>query len=395
MIVLDRPPTTAAPEPGPAPGSPRHAGWWTAGLLVALAGYAALFFVGGEVERIALGGLQSLPFVFLAVLAYAGSQHRWARVLTLIYLVLLTGGMALFVIGTSGVLASPATPGGAAERSAVDGLVLVARSGLLAVAALGIGWLGYGPTWRRLLARLIPIDPRSFVHATALVAVVSLTLLALVPLVVLGEPPLLLTIQQQGTEVALANRSTGGQLMDVLYAFAWVLPGAVLAVGFPYGRTLGEALRRLGLVRPTRGQVLFGIGMAFALVGLVVIEDHVINYVWGSFGWPRTDAKSFEQLIAFALTPLGAIVVGVTAGLGEEVVFRGVLQPRLGLLLSNVFFVSLHAMQYSADALVSVFILGLILGVIRQRTNTTTSALVHGLYDCLLVLIAVLGIPGF
>jgi membrane protease YdiL (CAAX protease family) len=72
-----------------------------------------------------------------------------------------------------------------------------------------------------------------------------------------------------------------------------------------------------------------------------------------------------------------------------------VLQPRLGILLSNLFFTAMHALQYHWDALLLVFVIGMALGLIRRRTNTTTSAIVHGTYDFLLIMAAVLGIPWF
>ena len=81
-------------------------------------------------------------------------------------------------------------------------------------------------------------------------------------------------------------------------------------------------------------------------------------------------------------------VIGVTAGLGEELIFRGVLQPRMGILLANVLFTAMHAAQYNFDALTSVFIVGLLLGCVRKLTNTTTSAVIHGLYDFILILMA-------
>ncbi len=87
-------------------------------------------------------------------------------------------------------------------------------------------------------------------------------------------------------------------------------------------------------------------------------------------------------------------MIGVTAGVGEEMVVRGVLQPRLGILVSNLFFVGLHAFQYGFDALLSVFIIGLILGIVRARTNTTTSAIAHGTYDFILVMISALQAPS-
>ena len=72
---------------------------------------------------------------------------------------------------------------------------------------------------------------------------------------------------------------------------------------------------------------------------------------------------------------------------------RGALQPRLGLLPSNLFFTALHGFQYSWDALLSVFVVGMLLGGIRARTNTTTSAIVHGLYDFLLIMAWWLDLP--
>ena len=57
-------------------------------------------------------------------------------------------------------------------------------------------------------------------------------------------------------------------------------------------------------------------------------------------------------------------------------------------------FTSLHAFQYGPDALLSVFTIGFILGIIRARSNTTTSAIVHGMYDFTLILAASLTLTG-
>jgi membrane protease YdiL (CAAX protease family) len=211
------------------------------------------------------------------------------------------------------------------------------------------------------------------------------------PLFVLGEPPLLLLIRHFGENPELKARmaeemSDPSALRDQVYAFVWLVPAGILAVGYPLHRTLPEALRRVGFVAPRAWQVLFGLGFAVVLVAVMVNVDHLIGFVWQRQGWPTTDEREFEQLMKFAINPLGAVVIGVTAGIGEELFARGVLQPRLGILLSNLFFTALHALQYNWDALVSVFLIGLVLGVVRKRTNTTTSAIVHGTYDFLLVL---------
>ncbi len=74
---------------------------------------------------------------------------------------------------------------------------------------------------------------------------------------------------------------------------------------------------------------------------------------------------------------------------------RGVLQPRLGILLSNLFFIALHAFQYHWNTLLVIFVVGLALGILRKRTNTTTSAIAHGTYDFILIMLAVLQVPFF
>jgi len=128
------------------------------------------------------------------------------------------------------------------------------------------------------------------------------------------------------------------------------------------------------------------------MVGGALVLDGVIGRLWEALTWPRTDSAAFEQLLGAAISPVGAVLIGVTAGLGEEMVVRVALQPRLGILLSNLFFTSLHAFQYSFDALLSVFIVGLVLGVVRARANTTTSSIVHGVYNFVLVMIAALAL---
>jgi membrane protease YdiL (CAAX protease family) len=103
-----------------------------------------------------------------------------------------------------------------------------------------------------------------------------------------------------------------------------------------------------------------------------------------------TDTHAVEALFKNAISPAGAVIVGISAGLGEELVFRGVLQPRLGILLPALLFTALHAFQYNFDALIWILILGMVLGYARKKTNTTTCVLIHGTYDLTLLLAAYL-----
>jgi uncharacterized protein len=380
---------------------PRHGGW----KLIAAFGLMAAVFTaglvcGGEWGRIAWSALEVLPFTVLAVFAYLGIEHRWMRVLSLVVLAVITLGaglataiLSLFVVFESAPLARPG-PAPSLSASAVMKLALVSCGIGFAILIAATGFI---LCVRQALARILPLDPQSFVHTVALVVVGALTLISFVPLLVLSAPPLLSLVAillAQGEDLT-EGRGPGGMLLDELYGLVWLVPAAVIAVGYGVRRTQKKALERLGLQRPTGRQVAAGLGLGVALVLAVGVVSPGIDWLWDMMGWPTTDTKTFDQLLAHFFSPLGALVIGVVAGLGEELAVRGILQPRLGIWLSNLFFTGLHAFQYNWDGLVIVLGLGLAFGLIREKTNTTASAIVHGTYDFLLIMAVVLQIPWF
>jgi uncharacterized protein len=398
MAVYNSPPSTIEGE-----RSSRVRGGFLGimfGVLAVL--YAVGFAIGGELSSFVVAGLQTIPFALLAVLAYLGVDQMWARIVSLIYLLGLVAAVALVgfmvsfaVLADLQVSGAAATPGDLGLEGS-DGWRLLAIF-VGSVVAIAIGALGFIPGVRRALSRVLPINPESFVHTLAVVSVISLTLISFVPLVVLGAPPILDLVNvasESGTDLT-GGQDDAAQLRTTVYGLVWTVPGTIVAVGYAVRRNLRDALGRLGLVRPTIRQVVIGIVAAFALVALVQVVGRGIEWVWQAMGWPATDGEAFSELLAFAFSPIGAVVIGVTAGLGEELAVRGVLQPRLGILLSNLFFTGLHAFQYNWDSLLIVFTIGMVLGYIRKRTNTTTSAITHGVYDFLLIMASVLAIPGF
>jgi hypothetical protein len=388
------------PPDFPPAASPSHVGFWLA-LAVGGLAFVGMLVAGGEARRFALNGFELLPFLGLTLFAYAGERNESMRLATILYWFLLVGLVALLsLLLTVGAVVDPAALRAVKPGPPAGGppppLVLPGGAGRLFAAVLGIGLavglgvFGYLPRARLAAARRLPFDPDSFVHATALATVLALTVVLVVPLVVLGQPPLLLLFERfsdfdPGIMSDLAKTDTR---RDNLYTLVWTVFVGILAVGYPLHRTLPAALRRVGLVVPSVGQIAFGLVFAVGLVVVMSVTDYAIQWVWEAMRWPRTDEKAFEELMRSAINPVGALVIGVTAGLGEELSIRGVLQPRLGILLSNVFFTALHAYQYNWDGLLSVFLIGLILGAVRKRTNTSTSAIVHGTYDCLLILMS-------
>ena len=85
-------------------------------------------------------------------------------------------------------------------------------------------------------------------------------------------------------------------------------------------------------------------------------------------------------MIAGKLTVAASIVLGVSAGVGEELLVRGALQPRAGLFWASILFAAGHV-QYTWFGMLTILLLGVALGIVRARANTTTAIVVHGLYD--------------
>ncbi len=363
---------------------------------VGLGLFALLFAIGnaigGEPGQIMAASVNTLPFAVLAVLAYLGGDRpNWAWIATALWLALMIAGVSLIALGLSlNVLADGSvTDAGSLPAFALADLWRLGLVALGIVAGIGAGALCILPAVRRLLARIVPIDPDSFVHAVALVAVVTIGLIAVAPLLAFGAPPFLTLVDDLAGDAA--GRDAAGLLRDQIYSLIWTIPAAILAVGFGITRDLRGALARLGLARPTLRQALIGVGLALLLAGAVQVLGMGIDWLCGLMGWPVTDEEAFEQLFAFAINPVGALVIGISAGLGEELAVRGVLQPRLGLWLSNLFFMSLHAFQYNWDALLVVFLVGMVCGVVRQRTSTSVAAIVHGGYNFTLIMLAAVG----
>ena len=74
-----RPPDEIPPLEEWVEAPPARGLYWIL-LIVGFFGYIGLFLLGGIYERFALAGLEPLPFLVLAILAYIGDRHRDARI---------------------------------------------------------------------------------------------------------------------------------------------------------------------------------------------------------------------------------------------------------------------------------------------------------------------------
>lgn len=362
-----------------------------------------LFFIvgaglilGGEVGQFVSIGIVFVPFMVLAVIGIIGLEYQWARILAYLTALGLQGLIFFFTMSYAllGVLDGPIDTAAQIEQNLQQSdIVALAVLALLLLVLFGLCLLVLLPAIRPRLAAWLPIDPDNYTHAIALWVVLFLTASAFTQLIMLGGSPPLLNAINTGviTDVDLgANRSALGQNLTLVYQMIWMVALAFVAAGVLLRRDLPATLERLGLVVPSRQNLLLALGATVGLLLLILPLGEGINWLWQWLGWPLTDDAAFAQLLGDLVSPVGALVIGITAGVGEEITVRGLLQPRLGIVLSNLAFTSFHAYQYGFDALLIVFILGLLLGLVRKFSNTTTAALVHAGYNASVVLLSLI-----
>ena len=235
------------------------------------------------------------------------------------------------------------------------------------------------PPVRRLLANLIQIDARSSIHAVA-ASFVMLVVINLAVTLAVGLETL--------ADLSEDTAADGGSLLLSLWVqqitFAiW----AVVGVGWLTRRRLLHALERLGLVVPRPAEVAVGIGTGLVSVAVIL----VLEIVAAAVGWGVDE--DVQRLTEVLIGPLlgsipGILTLGLAAGIGEETLFRGALQPRFGLLFTSLLFALLHSQYGITLSTLAVFIVGLILGLVRNRFNTSTCVIAHAAYNITLGMIA-------
>lgn len=175
-------------------------------------------------------------------------------------------------------------------------------------------------------------------------------------------------------------------LSDVLVTGLTALGLALMGVGLGVRRNWRELVERLGLVIPTRRSMLYGIGAALGLIA----------FVWAvSLLWLALDPESLTELgeangtFFSGLTSVPLMVtLAASAAISEEVLFRGAIQPRFGLLPTTLLFGLLHVQYSFSPAWLIIFGVGLGFGLLRRYVDTTTAITAHFAYDFMMLVAA-------
>lgn len=219
-----------------------------------------------------------------------------------------------------------------------------------------------GRRTRTRLMRPLGLDPDSAVHVVSGLGFVIAMLFTATAFVEFQDAP--------SERVPL-------DLTDALVALLGDGALAFAGVGFLLTRGGRATLARLDVraigVRGLLGAVLVAAVFHIVVAALEQVEGALFPHLA-----VLEDRFDYEFIgVPFAL---GSILLSLGVGVGEELLFRGAMQPRFGVVATAVLFAAFHV-QYQVPGILMILLVGLGLGLLKRRTSTTFTTVVHVLYD--------------
>jgi membrane protease YdiL (CAAX protease family) len=325
---------------------------------VLITGLGVASFVLGQGDVAALAALAGLCVAAQA----ADIDARWQMLHVLLSWVVPAGGAIMLVM--MGLLLAQGGPTRPAELAMV-GLSYAAAVASLLVAARPLAQ-ALARVWFRVPepSRTLRLAARIVFIGLIMAGPLWLAMRILLPSIIDDLGGLL-----SGTGFGL------GLIGYVMVGFA--------AVGYRLRRDLRESMLRLGLGPLHSGHVA---PVLLGLAALIAFNSGAEFFQRRYFAEWWLEDQRINQAIRSGLGFGEMLLLGLSAGIGEEITLRGALQPKLGLFWTSLLFAVLHV-QYSWFGIAVIFAIGIILGVIRNRTNTTVPMAIHALYDIIAVLL--------
>jgi membrane protease YdiL (CAAX protease family) len=212
-------------------------------------------------------------------------------------------------------------------------------------------------------------NPDSNVHTAALVLCLYLVGSQIISFILGG-----------GLEGVAQSYEGGLTAWDLLLNAFPLVVIPILGIGLGMRRNVWQALKRLGLGAPTFEGLMVS---SAAIIGLFIFVV-MLSAIWMGLVSEETFKQQTEasDAISNSVSSIGlAFVLAMTAAVGEEIAFRGALQPIFGLWPTAIIFTLTHVQYTLTPAALIILGVALVFGWIRQRYNTTTAMIVHFFYD--------------
>ena len=336
----------------------------------------------------------------LALLAQWGRKNRGAEISLVVIVLFISFLVAASGLGVAIVARSGALPPSFPVSLSASGAAILVAAGIIGIVLCV-------PPLRKITSRRTPVQEYGAASGGSATAHDSsggrssrgfwsdpVIFFALwLSVLVLAQNLATLLIFALSPEAFESTFSAAGRL-SLVTIIASQLPFvvvAVLGVGFGYRRNLRETLARLGYGPITLRQlgvvVLVIVGTLILSIAFDALFAALQPELYGRVGEVSEGLVSTE-----GFSPLMAILFGLLIGLGaatgEETLFRGALQPAIGIPLASVLWASLHVQYGLSVLLVYIFVISIGWGILRNRINTTATFLVHAGYNFSLVILS-------
>lgn len=165
-----------------------------------------------------------------------------------------------------------------------------------------------------------------------------------------------------------------------VFAFALTTQSLLILLAWGLSRVLDVA--------PRWGSVRRDLWIGLAGAAVLAVANYLL-LVYGPRNWVVGGVRAVYHEVLVPLFskfgPVSIFVIGAFAGIGEEWLFRGVLQPIVGLVAASVLFGVAHVGNRTMMAFgMWATGMGLLLGALAQATGGLLAPIVaHGVYDML------------
>jgi hypothetical protein len=234
------------------------------------------------------------------------------------------------------------------------------------------------PPFRWLLQKTIfpRIDSTRRVHTIALMFWVTAVSVLLFTVMFAYDPGAYLDLFKMLPMIVMAPAQT---VLFILFC--------PLAIGFLIKRNWRETVDRLGIRAVPWRKIPLLIGLALVgVVAVLIVQPLLVPY---------TDPEAIKVAEAMSEALIGnkpiqdilllGAVVSISAGVGEELIFRGLLQPVLGWFAANILFTVMHCHYGLSPLMGLLFVVALLFVWVRQKYGTLAAIITHTSFDFIMI----------
>jgi membrane protease YdiL (CAAX protease family) len=187
----------------------------------------------------------------------------------------------------------------------------------------------------------------------------------------------------EGVADMIAQSANDGRILVQVQDMLVFVLVALLGVGTAIRRDWRQSWQRLGVRIPTHNDWRWGIGSGILLFFMLIPISGFLSALFTPEALAQQQVASEQILLTYG-TSLGlGLLLAITAGIGEEILFRGALQPVFGIGITTLFFTMVHLQYTLTPASLIIFGVALAFAFLRERLSTTAAIIAHIVYNAM------------